>query len=211
MRQELSEAYEAQALEYEQFKSQNEAALSVSKDALKKAVNDLELMRGELAQAVTRAERAEAKISEIEHRVSDLRSELERAHQDADTARTALAEQKQVHQAIADDLNQTKKELVKAHSAAQVHAETYREQRESMQAIIAEFDQVKSELIKTREQRETAIQNASRQNALFDKALSERDFAISESNKAREEAAELRGQIDAIKEQNEKLLDAIRK
>lgn len=46
-----------------------------------------------LAQAVTRAERAEAKTDEVERWAGDLRAELDRTHQDTDQARVAYQEQ----------------------------------------------------------------------------------------------------------------------
>lgn len=90
MRQELAHAYESQAGELEAAQALTVEARQSAQDAAGTAAAVLAGVRAELAVATTRAERAEAKVGEIEHRASDLRAELDRAHQEADQARTEL-------------------------------------------------------------------------------------------------------------------------
>ena len=92
MRQELVEAFETQAAELEQIKGDAIQAAQTHEAAAKLAADELSALRIELAQATTRAERAEAKVGEIERRASDLHAELERAHLDGDKARASLDE-----------------------------------------------------------------------------------------------------------------------
>src|SRR5690606_1697590 len=98
MRVELSDAFEAQAAELELAKSRIEALEREARETAEIAAAELQKLRDELAQvraelgaAATRAERAEATAAELEHRVADLRGELDRAHTDVDQMRAELS------------------------------------------------------------------------------------------------------------------------
>lgn len=182
LRQELADAYETQAAEFEQAKLQAEADWDTYQVAAQRAAAELEAIKGELAQAITRAERAEAKIGEIEHRAADLRAELDRAHQEADQARVTLSEQQQAAQAIIVERDQAKAELAKAQATIEAQAEAHREQRQ------------------------TTAQEAARQAERYTKAQAERDQAQQAAAEARERAAELSGKLSAIQEQNAALM-----
>ena len=80
MRQELAEAFERQAVELDAAG----AALETEKAAAAQQAQELAAVRQQLSEAVSRADKAEARIDEIEHRAADLRGELDRAHADAD-------------------------------------------------------------------------------------------------------------------------------
>ncbi|ACK55096.1 DNA-binding protein [Thauera aminoaromatica] len=97
MRVELSDAFEAQADELEQAKSRIEALEREARETaeiaaveIQKLRDELGQVRGELGAATSRAERAEATAAELEHRVDDLRAELERAHGDVDQVRAEI-------------------------------------------------------------------------------------------------------------------------
>lgn len=73
MRVEVAEDFEEQAIELDQVRG------------------ELVKAKGELSQAVMQAERAKAQAVEIEHRASDLRAELDRAHQESSRQAEQLA------------------------------------------------------------------------------------------------------------------------
>ena len=79
MRQELAQAYEIQALEFERFKTQAADTILAHQETAKLVADELSQVKAELAQALIRAERAEAQVNEIERRAADLRSDLDRA------------------------------------------------------------------------------------------------------------------------------------
>ena len=150
LNKQLADAYEVQAIELEAAKA---AIVQLQTDAGHAAADKARLggalddARRELAAAKGAAERVEARGIEIERRASELRTELDHAHQETGNARAELAGMRQDHsrkvQALRSDL-------------AAAHA----------------------------------------------KGEGERDKAQTEARQAREEAATLRGQVDAMKEQN---------
>jgi chromosome segregation ATPase len=150
MRQELANAYETQAAEFEQFKTQAADTVQTHQEAAKLAASDLASVRIELAQALTRAERAEAQVGEIERRAADLRGELDRAHEDIDQARSALTDQQKLTASIAVERDEAKSELTRVLATAEAMAETQREQRKA----------ATQELAKLTEQRDLALKSA---------------------------------------------------
>lgn len=185
MRQELAEAYETQATELDQVRAAAEAADRTHQAQSQQAAAELASVQTELAQAVTRAERAEVKADEIEHRAGDLRAELDRAHQDADQVRAALTEAQQAAQAAIAQLDQVRGELATVKAKAEADQEAHQEHRK---AVAAE-----------------AHRTAERLTA----AQAERDQATKAAAQAREEAARMAGQIDTLKEQSAALLARI--
>lgn len=111
MRQELADAYETQAAELDEVKAQATTADQAHQEQTAQAAAALASVRTELAQAVTRAERAEAKADEIEGRAGNLRAELDRAHQDADQVRAELATVKAKAEAAATEAHKMAERL----------------------------------------------------------------------------------------------------
>jgi chromosome segregation ATPase len=129
MRQELAYAYEAQAAEFDLLKSQAADAAIAHQEAAKLAADELAGIRTELAQSLTRAERAEAQVSEIDRRAADLRTELDRAHEEIYQARSALDNQQKLTVSIAAERDNANSELTKALATAEALAEARQEQR----------------------------------------------------------------------------------
>lgn len=75
--EQLSEAFDKQA-----------EAIERANDELEKAKVLNEKQTLELAGSISRSDKAEARITEVERRATDLRAELDRAHQDIDRLRT---------------------------------------------------------------------------------------------------------------------------
>ena len=119
------------------------------------------------------------------HLSGELRTELDRAHQDAEQARGALAEQQKATAAAAAQLDQVREELAGVRAKADAEREAHQEQKK---AAAAEAHRVAERL--------TAAQG-------------ERDQARKEAGQAREEAARLAGQLTAHQEQNAALLARI--
>ena len=111
-----------------------------------------------------------------------MRIELDRAHQEADQARQALAEQQKVNQATTAQVDRLRDELstvkAKAEAADQAH----------------------------QEQRRQAAADAQRQAEQLTATQAERDQARQEASKAREDAARLAGQLQTHQEQTAAIL-----
>lgn len=150
-----SEAFDTQAAELEQVKAQAVDAAQAHQDATERAAAELAAVRAELAQALTRAERAEAKADEIERRATDLRAELDRAHQDADHARAGLAEQKQAAQNAAAERDSIRAELVKTQATIEAERKANQEQQQNtateLAAMRAELNQERKATAEARE------------------------------------------------------------
>ena len=159
LNKQMADAYEAQATELEAAKAaivqlQTESGhAAADKARLDGALDDA---CREFAAAKGAAERFEARAIEIERRASELRTELDHAHQETGNARAELADMRQVHG--------------------------------------REVEVLRSDLA-----------------AAYAKGEGERDKARKEASQAREEAATLRGQVDAMKEQNAALFWATSK
>lgn len=151
MRIELANAYEALAAELEQVKVQAIEAENAHKESAKLAVNELAGIQSDLAKALTRAERAEAQVGEIERRANDLHAELNRAHEQSAQLRIALTEQQNLSSSIAAERDEVKSELIKTLATAEALANAHQEQR----------DAADQELAKQVEQRDQAVQTAS--------------------------------------------------
>lgn len=137
---------------------------------------------------VDELEAAQARIAELERWAAGLRTELDHACQEAGQARAELAGVRQAHAVEVDAL---RAELAAAQGKADVL-------RGDLAAVKAKAE---AQAEAHQEQRKAAAQEATRQ--------AERDNARKEAGQAREDAATLRGQVEAIKEQNAKLMQAI--
>ena len=155
-----------------------------------KQAQELADVRQQLAEAVSRADKADARIAEIEHRAADLRAELDRAHADADRLRTENTEARQKAAA----------EIEAAHAAT----EAARAELVKVQAKAEAIEQTHAE------QRKQAATEAHRAAEGLTKAQGERDTAAKAAAEARERAAGLAGQLQAMQEQNAALLAAIK-
>ena len=186
MRQELAEAFERQAVELDAAG----AALETEKAAAAQQAQELAAVRQQLADASSRADKAEARIAEIEHRAADLRGELDRAHADADRLRTENADARQ----------QAAAEIEAAHTAT----DAARAELVKVQAKAEATEQAHAE------QRKQTATEAHRAAERMTKAQTERDDATKTAAEARERAAGLAGQVQAMQEQNAALLAAIK-
>ncbi|WP_322075514.1 DNA-binding protein [Burkholderia cenocepacia] len=206
-RQEAAELADQLTGELDEAKGRIDALLAV--EAASKT--DSEALRGDLAAAVERTATAEARAVELRteldhaHReVRDLRAEhdraLERAHAERDRAIRALAD--------AHAERNTALEQVKT-SAGQVEA-----MRDELVTTKAKAD---AEREAHAEQRKAAAQEVARQAERFTNVQAERDEARKaageaqrDAGRAREEAATLRGELHAVKEQYAELLKSLK-
>ena len=186
MRAELADSYEAQAAEFETTKKQ----LADSEATTAEQAQELAAVRQREVEAINRAERAEARISEIEHRAADLRGELDRALAETERQRAELAEAR-AKAAVEIEAAHTateaaRAELVKVQAKNDAQAEAHAEQGK----------QAAAEINRTAE-RMTKIE-------------ADRDSARKEAGEAREAAAKLAGKLEAVTSQNVELLAVIK-
>ena len=200
LRVELSDAFEAQADELELAKSRIEALEREARETAEIAAAELQKLSDELAQvradlgaATTRAERAEAAAAELEHRVADLRGELDRAHADVDQVRAELS---RAHA----DVDQARGEIKR--SAADAEG-----LRNELAAVKAKADAAEQA---HQEHRKEAAKEAQRCAEKVLAAAKERDELSKATADARESAARLAGQLEAIQAQNKALMETLR-
>ena len=186
MRAELANSYEAQAAEFETTKKQ----LADSEAKTAEQAQELAAVRQREAEAINRAERAEARISEIEHRAADLRSELDRALAETERQRAELAEARAKAAAEIEAAHTAteaaRAELVKVQAKADAREEAHVEQGKQ---ATAEINRTAERMTKTE---------------------AERDTARKEAGEAREAAAKLAGKLEAVTSQNAELLAVIK-
>lgn len=186
MRAELANSYEAQAAEFETTKKQ----LADSEAKTAEQAQELAAVRQREAEAINRAERAEARISEIEHRAADLRGELDRALAETERQRAELAEARAKAAAEIEAAHTAteaaRAELVKVQAKADAQAEAH----------VAQGKQATAEINRTAER--------------MTKTEAERDTARKEAGEAREAAAKLAGKLEAVTSQNAELLAVIK-
>ena len=200
MRVELSDAFEAQAAELELAKTRIEAlereareTAAIAAAELQKLRDELGQVRAELGVATTRAERAEATAAELDHRVADLRGELDRAHADVDQVRAELG---RAHA----DVDQARAETQR--TAAD--AEGLRNELGALKAKAEAAEQAHQE------QRKEAAKEAQRCAEKLLAAQKSHDAIAKEAATARETAARLSGQLEAVQVQNAALLETLR-
>jgi len=213
MRGELASSYEAQAAEFEAAKKQ----LSDNEAKTAEQAQQLATVRQSEAEALNRADLAEA-------RISDLRGELDRALQETDRQRAELTEARAKVEAANAATEATRAELSAAKAQAieqekQVAAEALRTTA-SLAKMEANRDQVRAELATVKaqaeaadkmhqEQRKTAAAEVHRTAERMTKAEADRDESRKQASTAREEAARLRGQVEAMQKQTADLLRVI--
>ena len=134
LRVELANSYEAQAAEFETTKKQ----LADNEAKTAEHAQELAAVRQREAEAINRAERSEARISEIEHRAADLRGELDRALAETERQRLELSEARA--QAAAEieaahaATEAARADLVKVRAKADAREEAHVEQRKQAAA-----------------------------------------------------------------------------
>jgi chromosome segregation ATPase len=183
MRQEMATAYEAQASELEEVQGRAIQMQHAAEAAAEAHRKELEGLRAELAAATTKAERAEARVAEIEKRADGLQIELTRAHHDADQVRSEIEALRRDSTA---EIERLRSELASARAKAEAAEETHQAQRKA------------------------AASEAHRAAELLTKAQAEREAARQQAGEAREAAAKLAGQLEAVQAQNAALLATLK-
>ena len=204
MRAELAAGYETQAAELETVKH----ALADSEVKASHQAQELVTVGQCEAAALNRADKAEARIAEIERRVDDLRAELDLAHKEVERQRAQSAVELEAANAVIESLR-NELATVKRQSAAEFEAAN-----KAIESGIAELTKVQTkaeaDAAAHAEQRKQAKAEAERVAERLSKAENEREEAKQIAAEARERAASLAGQLDALKEQNSVLLAAIK-
>lgn len=156
----------------------------------------LEETRNAKIAAESRAAIAEQRAEEITRRADDLKIELGLSHADADAARAQHQQDAQVLRA----------EKAKAEAEVEESVAALEELRNQVATLKAKAEAAAQA---QQDQKKAAAAEALRIAERLTKAQTERDEAQRSAAQAREEAAELRGQADAIKEQNAKLMQSV--
>lgn len=203
MRVELATAYEQQAVELAavidataiaeqqaaadaadaERRSAADAADAAQKVALIDA--DLKAVRDDLLKSNSRADQAQTKAQEVEHRVTDLHAELERTRKQVDEHKASVSEAAKSREAVAKELEKARAELSKITSKLEL-SESRNESDKS--AHDEQYQRFNSELAKSND---------------------ERDAARKEAAMARELAAELKGELKAVEKQTAALVARI--
>ena len=186
VRQQGAAAYDKLQAELNEAKQQLADAQAQSEEQAR----ELAAVRQREAEASSRADRAEARVVEMEKRVDDLRGELELSHAEVERVR---ADQVQAAQ-------QSRAAVEAAHAAAEgVRAELVR-----VQATLEAQAQAHAD------HRKMTAAEVQRLGEQLTNAQIERDQAAKAAAEARERAAGLAGQLEATQGQNAALLAAIK-
>lgn len=200
LNKQMADAYEIQALELEAVQASVEY-LSAEKGRLDAELDDT---RRELVAAKIATERADTRVLEIELRAVELRTELDYSHKEADQARTELVTVRQAH---ATEIEGLRAELValqaKAEETAGAADTMVNSLRDELVSVKAKAD---AALESYQEHRKQAATEVHRSAEKLVTVQTERDLAQKVASQAREDAAELRGRMDALKEQNAEML-----
>ncbi len=211
LNKQMADAFEAQKAELEAA----QARIDELETAGRRAAADAEVQRQQIEEARNallgmqqRAAVAEQRAEEIERRASDLRTELDHAHQEAAQGRAELAGVRQAHAA---EIGALRSDLAASQAKAEAAAEK----------AAAATDALRTELVTVKakaeaaqdahqEQRKQAAAEAHRTAERMTATQTERDQASKGERQAREEAATLRGQLDALKDQSAQLMQAVK-
>lgn len=218
MRAELANSFETLAAEFETTKK----LLAASEAKTADQARELDEVRQREADAINRAEVAEARVLEIEHRAADLRGELDRALADIERQRGELAE---TRTKAATEIEAAQKATEAARGELERALADIERQRADLLELrsktTAEIEAGRSELMKVQakadareeeytEQRKQAAAEQLRIVERMNKAESERDDVRKEAGEAREAAAKLAGKLEAVTSQNKELLAVIK-
>jgi colicin import membrane protein len=211
LNKQMADAYEVQAAELEAAQGEiaqirtDAGLLAVDVKEQQAELNELNL---KLTAATAATETADARTVEIERRAADLRIELDHGHQEAAQSRAELVGVRQTHTAEVEVL---RAELTasqgKAEGAAEKAATTTDALRTELATVKAKAEAAQDT---HQEHRKLVAAEAHRAAERLTTTQAERDQAQKNAGKAREEAAALRGQVDAIKEQNAQLLQTLK-
>ena len=194
MRLELANAYEEQAGEFEVLRIEAAREAKSHTAQLEQVRSETGAVRDELAKAVTRAEREEAKAEEINRRADELRAELNRAHIDIDIARKALADEQAIKKSVLAELEQVRKELADNQAAAQRDKEESREQatraRDEIKRLAGQLEAAQADKERVAIKLESTRKEASR---------------------AREETAQMAGRMTGYKEQSDVMNEILKR
>ncbi|CAH0356014.1 DNA-binding protein [Aquabacterium sp. CECT 9606] len=205
LRDEVSSAYEAQAVELREALAKTQEQAEMLEDAAKKSADDAELLATvtkERDEALTRAAIAEQKSQDLEARVTDLKGECDRAY--ADSARLRIERDEAVNQ-----VEHIRQESTHQVQAAQARAD---QAKEEVAGASAKLDALRDELANAKaklsadaaghaEQQRLATLEAQRLTDLVATANTARDQAVSAASLAKEEAANLRGRTESLQAQ----------
>lgn len=180
-----------------------------------------------LAESAAQREQAERELADAAQTVEDLENKLDAANTNAGALETRLAAAAAAHQEQAVELAQLRERLAAGEQAAQAAAEQHAAkladaraaldaERQAGAAAAAERDQARAELATVRakadaaaeqhqDQRKQAAQEAHRAAERLTRIQAERDQATQAAASAREEAAQLRGQVEVLREQVDNL------
>ena len=170
---------------------------------------------------------AERELADASQTVDDLEAQLDAGQVNAEGLQAKLAELQGVNQAQAVELAQLRERLAATEAERtryQTEAENLRGEvaghKQAAQTVTQARDQVQAELVKLQakaeaaeqshqEQRKSSALEALRTVERLTQAEAERDSTRREASAAREEAANLRGQIDAMQSQVASLMQAL--
>lgn len=217
MRHELAQLYEAQARELEEAQAALALAVRSKEESERRAAELAETLNAQIG----RADQAEARAEEIQHRAADLKSELERAHEETKNVRQELTEARLSHRAETEQLK-----AVSAQQIEQARAElaTFQGKAEAIQAaqikkiedaddqaatLRTELDTLRGELATVRakaeaaeqlhrDQKKASAEEALRQAERFTRVQDQRDTNAREAAQAREQSANLAGQVEIL-------------
>ncbi|EHD6004941.1 hypothetical protein JQY81_004731 [Salmonella enterica] len=156
-----SEAFDTQAAELERMKTQALDAAQAHQDATERAAAELAAVRAELAQALTRAERAEANLAEQRQAAQDaaterdsIRAELVKTQATIEAERKANQEQQQNTAAelaaMRAELNQERKATAEAREKAAGLAGQLEATQAQASALLARLDKPEAKPATTR-------------------------------------------------------------
>lgn len=195
MRQELVDAYEAQAREVEQAQARIrdvELELAGAADRAAEGERLIEDMRGALAASDSRAAVAQQRAEEIEHRARELRTELDHAHGNAQEQRQAAEAARKEAGAAREEAAQLRGRIEALEGVVSAEREAHQEQRQAAEDARKEAGAA----------REEAAQLRGRTEALEGVVSAERQAHHEQrqaAEDARKEFAQLRNQMDVMK------------
>lgn len=205
--QQISQAFDDQAATLESVEKNNDRLADANRDQVQQIerfqaqIRDLTV---QLSMANHEASQANVRASEIESRASELRKELDHAHALAERAQAQAERDRVEQQGRFDDLKAERDEARQAYATElgklQERIDALTQDREDARG---ERDEVRRDGQAEREARTAEISKLKERIEQLaqdrDRAQSECAKAIAESREAREGAANLAGQLEALK------------
>lgn len=205
--QQISQAFDEQADTLESVEKNNDRLADANRDQVQQIERlqaQIRELTAQLSTANHEASQANVRASEIESRAGELRKELDHAHALAERAQAQAERDRVEQQRRFDDLKTDRDEARQAHATElgrlQERIDALAQDREDARA---ERDEVRRDGQAEREARTAEISTLKERIEQLaqdrDKAQSECAKAIAESREAREGAANLAGQLEALK------------